>query len=157
VAASAGAAAIRAAAGAARWGSRQAWRDPLLWVLHVGYAFVPIGLALRATAALTAVVPASMATHALTVGAIGMLTIGMMARVSLGHTGRPLRATPIVAIAFALLGLAAVVRVIGALLGPAGYLPSLHLAGTAWTVAFALFLWRYAPVLLRARVDGKPG
>lgn len=156
-AALAGAVAVVAAGRAVHWGARHTLRDPLLWVLHVGYAFVPIGFALRAAGLFTTAIPSSAATHALTVGAIGTLTIGMMARVSFGHTGRMLRAGPVLGVAFALVALAALVRIVGPLLGAEGYLPSLHASGTMWTAAFVLFLVKLGPVLVRPRIDGKPG
>jgi len=97
------------------------------------------------------------ATHALTVGAIGSLTLGMMARVALGHTGRPLAAPKAMAVGFALVTVAALVRVGGPLLAPAFYGPALVASGALWTVAFAIYLRVYAPILLRPRVDGRPG
>lgn len=140
-----------------RWGAHQTARQPLLWILHAGHAWIVIGLALRAAAALSDRVPSSAATHALTVGAIGALTLGMMSRVSLGHTGRPL-ATPLPVVAsFVLLTLAALVRVFVPVVDMAGYRASLFVAGTLWTAAFALFLSVYVPVLTSARADGKPG
>ncbi|HRH01170.1 MAG TPA: NnrS family protein, partial [Polyangiaceae bacterium] len=121
-------------------------------------AWVPLGLALRVAAALTPLVPPSLATHALTVGAIGGMTLGMMARVSLGHTGRALEVGRSVTAAFVLVTLAALVRVGGPLaLGAARTRIALHVSGALWTAAFALFVVAYAPILTRARADGKPG
>lgn len=139
------------------WGTRHTVRVPLLWILHAGHAWLVIGLGLRAVAAFTSAVPAVLATHALTVGAIGSLTLGMMARVALGHTGRPLAASPAVTAAFVLLTLAAVVRVGGPLLDLTLYSATVYAAGILWTLAFAIFVVVYAPVLTTARVDGKPG
>lgn len=152
----AAAAALTSAARAARWGTRHTFREPLLWVLHVGYFFVPVGLALRAAAAVTDL-GSSAALHALTVGAIGTLTLGMMARVSLGHTGRLLRADRALGVAFALIALGAVVRVGGGLAAGGAYTPSLHASATLWTLAFAIYLVRLGPALFAARPDGKPG
>jgi uncharacterized protein involved in response to NO len=92
-----------------------------------------------------------------TVGGLGVLTLGMMARVSLGHTGRPLRAGPWMAVAFGFLLVAVVARVLPSLLWPERYLDGVWVAGVAWSLAFATFGLRYAPVLLRPRIDGKPG
>jgi uncharacterized protein involved in response to NO len=139
------------------WGARQSARQPLLWILHAGHAWIVIGLALRAAAAFSDRVPSSAATHALTVGAIGALTLGMMSRVSLGHTGRPLATPPSVVVSFVLLTLAALVRVFVPVVDMAVYRASLFVAGTLWTAAFALFLSVYVPVLTSARADGKPG
>jgi uncharacterized protein involved in response to NO len=127
-------------------------RVPLLWVLHLGYAWIPIGFALRALGA-----PAALATHALTIGAIGGVTLGMMARVGLGHSGRPLQVRWPMVLSFALLALAALVRVVGGLLFASSYRATLFAAGTLWTVAFAILLAVYAPILTTPRPDGKPG
>lgn len=153
----AGVAAVLAAARAAHWGSRHTGSNPLLWILHVGYAWVPVGLALRVVAAFTARVPPSAATHALTVGAIGGLTLGMMSRVALGHTGRMLTVTRPVAASFALVSLSALVRVAVGIVNPSWYRASLYAAGALWTAAFAIFVAAYAPVVSTPRVDGKPG
>jgi uncharacterized protein involved in response to NO len=141
-----------ALARAARWGTRHTVRHPLLWILHAGYAWIGVGLLLRALP-----VPASCAAHALTVGAIGGLTLGMMARVSLGHTGRSLAPPKTMPAAFFLVSLSALVRVAGPLVWPSQSAAALVLAGLLWTAAFALYLFSYAPILASARVDGKPG
>jgi uncharacterized protein involved in response to NO len=146
-----------AAARSVRWGARHSLRVPLSWILHVGYLWIPAGLGLRALSAVTASVPASTATHALTVGAIGALTLGMMSRVALGHTGRLLTVSRPVVAAFALVTLAAAVRVLGPIVAPAQYRAAVFLAGTLWSGAFAAFLFVYAPILASRRVDGKPG
>lgn len=156
-AAVAGVTGVLAAARAAHWGARHSAGNPLLWVLHVGYAWIPLALVLRALSAITPAVPATMATHALTVGAIGTLTLGMMVRVTLGHSGRPLVASRMAAAAFALITLSALARVGAPLLAPGWFRPSLVLAGTLWTAAFALYLIDLAPALTSPRPDGKPG
>lgn len=139
------------------WGTQHTLRTPLLWVLHVGYAFVPLGFGLRALAEVLPNVSQSIALHALTAGAIGTLTLGMMARVSLGHTGRELEAPVSIVVAFSLVILGALVRVAGPLLGGASTMPALHLSGTVWALAFAIYLVRIGPYLLRSRPDGRPG
>lgn len=150
------AAAVLSAWRAGSWGVRHTVRAPLLWVLHVGYAFVPIGLALRAVA-VGAGVPSSPAWHALTVGAIGVLTLGMMARVTLGHTGRPLVAGWWLGSAFALMVGAAGLRVVVGAAPPSWSVPLLTGSGVAWSVALAMYLVRLAPALVGPRPDGKPG
>ena len=139
------------------WGARHTLRVPLLWILHVGHAWIAVGLALRAVASLAGVVSPVVATHALTVGAIGCLTLGMMSRVSLGHTGRPLVATPAMSLSFALLSAAALVRVVTPLIAESAYRGSLLVAGALWTAAFLLFVAGVGPVVLAPRVDHKPG
>jgi uncharacterized protein involved in response to NO len=148
---------VLAAARAVHWGGRHSARVPLLWILHVGYAWLPIGLLLRALAAFDPAVPRSLATHALTVGAIGCLTLGMMARVALGHTGRPLVATKPLAWAFAAIAGAAAARVLVPLFAPAWYFPALVIAGALWSTAFLTYVLVYAPLLSKPRLDGKAG
>ncbi len=138
------------------WADARARHIPLLWVLFLGYAWIVVGLALYGLAALGLVAP-SLAVHAFTAGAIGGLTLGMMARVALGHTGRAMQAAPLTIAAFVAVHLAAGARVLLPLFLPAEYAGWIALASILWSVAFALFLWVYTPVLLRPRVDGRPG
>lgn len=140
----------------AGWYTPKYWKEPLLWVLHLGYAWIVVGLALTALAAAN-MIPHSLALHAYTAGAMGSLTLGMMARVSLGHTGRMLEPAAIIKLAFALVTLAACVRVLWPLLTPAGYASAILVSGLLWMAAFALFAFVYAPILVQSRVDGKPG
>lgn len=137
------------------WALGAARRDPLLLVLHLGHLAVGLSLLMRASGGLWPALERG-ALHLLTVGGVGLLTLGMMARVALGHTGRPLRAARPTALAFALLGLGALVRALGPALW-ADPRPTRLLAGLLWLLAFALFLAVYTPILLRPRVDGKPG
>lgn len=148
---------VLAAARAARWGSRHTLRTPLLWILHVGYAWIPLGLLLRAGARFVPGATDSLATHALTVGALGSLTLGMMARVALGHTGRPLVAPKLVAWAFALVTAAAFARALVPLVWPEGYYRSLLAAGALWAASFLAYVIAYAPMLLAPRADGRDG
>ena len=138
------------------WQPQRSYRDPLLWMLPVAYAWIPISLVLRAATYVTAVPPAA-AIHALTLGAMSSLMMAMMTRSALGHTGRKLTAGPIEIAAFVLLQLAAVVRVFAGLLWPELYRDSVLIAAVLWCLAFALFLYRYLPMLLRPRIDGLPG
>lgn len=152
-------AALLIVARSARWGFVPALRHPLLWILHLGHAWIAVGLLLRAASTWMPSIPASAATHAFTVGTIGSLTLGMMARVSLGHTGRALAVRPVTVLAFVLLTLAACARVFGPLvsLQAVSYLRWLEISGIAWAFAFALFLVAYTRILVSPRVDGKPG
>lgn len=137
----------------------QPWRTvatPLVWILHAGYAWIVVHLALRAMSAAGLLIE-SFALHALTIGAIGGLTIGMMTRTARGHTGRPLKADGYEAAAYVLVQLAALVRVAGGLLLPGLYLVTVIGSAFLWSVAFALYAVRYWPVLSRPRLDGKPG
>jgi uncharacterized protein involved in response to NO len=147
------------AAHTARWCLWQPWktlRQPLVWVLHAAYFWLLVHLGLRAAAAL-GWIAAGPATHALTVGLIGTLTLGMITRTALGHTGRPLRAGRIETAAYlAMLG-AAIARVVPPLLDAAALLPAVMVSAALWSLAFVLYLVRYTPLLLWPRADGQPG
>jgi len=140
----------------AGWHHPRVWADPLLWVLYSGYLWLILGLALNGLAYLGLSAPFP-ALHALTVGTVGVFTLGMMSRVTLGHTGRALRAPTAMVAAFGLLNLAALVRVFAPLLWPAGYGDWLLLSGVLWTLAFGAFLWVHGPMLIGPRADGRPG
>lgn len=151
--------AAAAAAHAIRWLLWQPWttlRTPLVWVLHGAYLWIPMHLLLRALAEL-ALVPPNLAIHALTVGAIGSLTIGMMTRTSRGHTARPLVADGWEVACYLLVAAAAVVRVFGPLVAPGAYVHTVVCSAALWSSGFAIFTVRYAPVLCRPRLDGRPG
>jgi uncharacterized protein involved in response to NO len=141
----------------AGWYTGKYWAVPLLWVLHLGYAWIALGFALLALSAAGVGSAASSALHAFTAGAIGVLTLGMMARVALGHTGRQLEPVPLMTLAFIEVLLAALVRVAVPLLFPGGHAPGMIASGLLWMVGFGLFAALYAPILLRPRVDGRPG
>jgi len=140
----------------AGWYTKRFWAVPLLWVLHLAYAWVVVGFCLKALAALDLVSP-QLTLHAFTVGGIGVLTLGMMARVSLGHTGRPLKAAGPVAFAFALINLAAVLRGIVPIIFPYWFLQLAALSGGLWVLSFLIFVVVYTPILISPRVDGLPG
>lgn len=150
---------VSAAAHLARWTLWQPWktrRTPLVWVLHVAYAWIPVHLALRGLAEMGWVAP-SIAIHALTVGAIGGLVIGMMTRTALGHTGRPLKAGRTEVACYLLVLAAALVRVLVPLLAPAQLVNAVLGSAALWSGGFALYAVGYWPVLTRVRADGKPG
>ena len=139
------------------WQSLATWRVPMLWILHVGYAWIIVALALKGLAGAIPVVTPSAAIHALTVGAIGSLTLGMMSRVALGHTGRAIVASTTITAAFALINAGAVIRVTIPLAAPGYYLHGLIVSGLLWSATFALFVIHYTPILTQPRIDGKPG
>lgn len=152
-------AAIAAIANGARLALWQPWRTfstPLVWVLHVAYAWIVVHLLLRAGAA-AGVVGHSVAVHALTAGAIGGLTLGMMTRTARGHTARPLRADGFEATMYVLVFAAAFVRVFGPIASPAHLVGFVQASAILWTAAFGLYVVRSWPVLARPRLDGKPG
>jgi len=141
---------------AAGWYHPGIWRTPILWVLYSGFFWIITGFLMLGLSGF-GLVAANLAKHALTVGGIGILTLGMMARVSLGHTGRPLQPARPVEFAFVLLNLAAALRVFGPLLRPESYNLWIHLSGGVWMLCFLIFCAVYLPVLFRPRIDGKPG
>lgn len=137
-----------------RWFDSGLLGVPLLWSLHLAYAWLLlacVGMALWHFGVLST---ASQAIHALTVGGVGGLILAMLARVSLGHTGRPLELPRGFALAFVLLNLGGLFRVVGVSFW---YQPSLWLASICWVGAFAQYLYCYAPMLCRTRADGHPG
>jgi len=140
----------------ALWQPWRTLRTPLVWILHAAYGWIVVHLALRALAALD-LVPYTIALHALTIGGIGGLTIGMMTRTARGHTGRPLVADRRDAACYILVMLAAFVRVFGGLALPGAYLATVIAAGACWSTAFIVYAIAYAPWLIRARLDGRPG
>jgi uncharacterized protein involved in response to NO len=152
-------AAFAAAAHLARlvlWAPLKTLGRPLLWILHVSYAWLVAHLALRAASGFGMVAP-SLAMHALTVGAIGGMTLGMMTRSALGHSGREHRAGAAEVASYVLVQLAAITRVLFPLLVPSAYLASVSMAGVMWFAAFVVFTAAYWPILTRPRVDGRPG
>jgi uncharacterized protein involved in response to NO len=138
------------------WQSWLTFGTPIVWVLHVAYAWIVVHLVLRGLAAFG--LPGELlAIHALTIGAIGGMTIGMMTRTARGHTGRPLVADRFEVACYVLVALAAVIRVFGGLMLPDAYVATIVVSGLCWSAAFALYAVRYWPVLARPRLDGKPG
>lgn len=134
----------------ARWAGEGTWPEPLLTVLHLGYAWVAIGTALLGLSVLDAGVPASAAIHALTAGAIGTMILAVMPRVTLGHTGRDLTASPTTIVSFILLNAAAISRV-AASWNTGDMAVLLALSAGCWMAAFALFEIVYGPMLLTRR------
>ena len=137
------------------WRGGRTLDNPLLWVLHLGYGWLVAGLALKAAASVGAV-PDAAALHALTVGAVGTMLLAVMSRAALGHTGRVLRAHPVIVAAYVLVSVAALLRIAATEL-PDTYLNLLMVSAVAWTGGFALFLWIYTPILTMPRPDGRPG
>ncbi|MBX3607235.1 MAG: NnrS family protein [Piscinibacter sp.] len=140
----------------AGWSPWLTWRRPILWILHVGYAWIPLGLLLLAASRLGLVAP-SAGVHALTVGAMGGLIVGMITRTARGHTGRALTASGLEVAAYAAIVAAACARVLAPLAPGTWHGPLLTLAGGLWAAAFGLYLVRFGPWLISTRVDGKDG
>jgi len=138
------------------WYVQRIWYVPLLWILYTGYAWIILGFLLTALSAYAWVLP-SLPLHAFTLGGIGVLTLGMMARVSLGHSGRALRISNTMAIGFVLINLAALLRVLLPLALPNWYNLIIYGSTLSWLTAFSLFMFVYAPILTSARIDGQEG
>ena len=147
-------AAILQAVRLARWGGLRTVRNPIVLVLHVGYAWIPIGLALLAASTAGAAVARSVAVHALTAGAMATMILAVMTRASLGHTGRELRAGAATTAIYVLVTVGALLRV-AAPLELMDYQRSIEVAGLAWGGALLLFLVAYGPVLWGPRLGEK--
>ncbi len=130
---------------------------PIAWVLHVAYAWIPVGLGLKGLWLLWQLEAGAGWLHALTAGAYATMILAVMTRAALGHTGRPLVAAKPIVIAYLLLTLAAVIRVFGPVVAPTMPQATWTVAGSLWIVAFALYCAVYAPILSRRRIDGRPG
>jgi uncharacterized protein involved in response to NO len=140
-----------------RWGFQYSAALPLLWSLHLAYAFIPLGFLFLALYGLGLLDNVSAALHSFTVGSIGGMILAMISRVTLGHTGRLLQPPRLMTLAYLLIILAAVVRV----LLPAGW-PALAswgvgIAGLSWLLAYGIYVFFYGPMLVKPRVDGAPG
>jgi uncharacterized protein involved in response to NO len=140
----------------AGWYDKRIWGVPILWVLYTGYFWLILGYALLALSAFGKAAP-NLALHAITVGGIGVLTLGMMARVALGHSGRPIQSAPIINAAFVLLNLGAAIRVLAPIAAPQMYITWIHLSGGIWGLCFLVFCVVYLPILVKPRIDGMPG
>lgn len=138
------------------WRSWRTLAVPLVWILHAAYFWIVVYLALRVFAGF-GWLAGSYAVHALTVGAIGGLTLGMMTRTARGHTARPLLADGWEMTCFLLIQAAALVRVFGGMVSATLYLPSIQVSGVLWALAFGIYAVRYWSVLTQPRLDGKPG
>jgi uncharacterized protein involved in response to NO len=139
-----------------RWGTWKAFKQPLLWILHLAYLWILIGFFLHFFAHQLQWFPASISIHAFAMGGMGCFILGMISRVALGHTGRPLLLPPLMLPAYLLVLLAAFLRVTTTI-APGGWFHTMLLAtGAAWIFAYSLFLYCYTGILLQPRPDGKP-
>ena len=138
------------------WHHTGVWRIPILWVLYTGLLWMIVGFVMLGLSQFD-LVGANSARHALGLGCVGLLTLGMMARVSLGHTGRDIKPVRSMEVAFVLLNLAAFCRVFGPLLPVGNYIFWVHLSAGLWIICFLVFCRIYLPILTRPRIDGKPG
>ena len=141
----------------AGWYAEGIWEKPLLWVLYLAYVAVAIGFALKVAVYVFGISP-FLPLHAFTYGGVGLFTLGMMARVTLGHTGRNILEPPAaVAWMFGLLAIGSVIRVVLPLFDAAHYLLWMGVSQVLWMLAFSLFLWVFLPMLFQPRTDGQFG
>lgn len=143
-----------------RWIRWKPWitlNVPLLWSLHGAIKFICFGLFVLGISYLIPEVPSNHVWHLLTIGGMGGLILAMISRVSLGHTGRPLVAPKSMSLAFVLINLAALARTFGPWALPEKTLMFIDMSGSFWIIAFVIFIIGYAPMLMKARLDGRPG
>ncbi|AXN03357.1 NnrS family protein [Vibrio anguillarum] len=148
-------------AGLAQWVRWMRWKpwltlsEPLVWSLHVAYACIPLSLLLRGL--IDDVYVTHNLIHLFAIGAISGLILSMIARVTMGHTGRAIYQGPKMSIAFAALMMSALVRSLGVAFFPAQLFLMVNISAALWILAFTLFVWKFGTMLLTPRVDGHPG
>jgi len=140
-----------------RWRTLSTLKTPLLWLLHFAYMFMIIGMLLLAIHFQTEAIGYSVALHFITVGGIGCMILAMIARVSLGHTGRSLQINRIMVAAFVALVASALIRTVVVLLFPTMMLSGYVISALLWAIAFMIFTVVYYPILTKPRLDGRPG
>lgn len=140
----------------AGWYSNKIWQVPLVWVLQLAYAWFVIGFIIKGLMIFN-INESLFSYHAFTVGGIGIMTLGMMARVSIGHTGRDMVLNNWMVLSFILINIAAIVRVIVPIFMPDHYLQLMQFSGWLWVSAFVIFAIAYTPMLIQARIDGREG
>ena len=140
-----------------QWHTSGIWKKPLLWVLYLGYGFISIGFALKAGVYLLGLSP-FIALHAFSVGGVGMITLGMMSRVTLGHTGRNVFDPPrILSIIFTLIFCSAIFRVVMPLVMMSHYTLWIGISQIFWISSFVVFSFIFIPMLIKPRIDGQYG
>ena len=135
------------------WRTPKVLNSPILWILHLGYGWLAVGLILKGVALVTGVITEITAIHALTIGAIGSMTMGVMSRAALGHTGRELKVTTAIATAYLLISLAAIIRIASGVLPARLHDEAVLASGAVWITAFLIFAATYWPILTRPRVS----
>ena len=138
------------------WHGGKTFRMPIVWVLHAGYFWLSLGILLEGIALMVRPDLYSLALHTLTMGGIGTMTLAMMTRVSLGHTGRPLAVSKAVTFSYLLLQAGIALRVAGGLFLPEDYMLTVIVSGICWITSFTIFSIIYLPILFRPRADETP-
>ncbi len=133
------------------WQGHRILNVPILWILFAGYGFVIAGLALSAVSVFVDALPRIAADHLMTIGGIGSMTLGIMTRASLGHTGRTPTASPAMLAAFLAVGAASLVRALGPVIAPDYYVVNMIVTGALWTGAYALFVLTFFTILTTPR------
>ncbi|WP_172840336.1 NnrS family protein [Solemya pervernicosa gill symbiont] len=141
---------------ALRWGIQHCWHEPLLWSLHLAYLFIPLGFLLLALFSIGLIENPSTALHSFTVGAMGGMILAMISRITLGHTGRPLKPPRIITLAYISILLSAAVRVLLPAVAPSYSNWSITLAGGLWVLAYAIYLTTYAHMLITPDIEDTP-
>ncbi|MCP5043446.1 MAG: NnrS family protein [bacterium] len=131
------------------WGFFKTLDQPILWILHVGHVWLAVGFACLGLSNAFGVGIGAAAVHAFTAGAMGTLILGMMPRVSLGHSGRPIVAGPMTVAMFACVIAGAAIRIVGAAGAVEAYRPSVLIGGGLWAIAWLIFTIVYSRVLVR--------
>lgn len=139
------------------WNGQRILVEPLLWILHLAWLWLTVALLLAGLAGFGFSVPGTLWWHVLGTGAIGSILMGVMTRVALGHTGRPLQLPRGAVLIYVLISLAAMARIAAVLLPGSWWLPLLMLSGMAWMLAWGGYLYLFGPILLAPRPDGRPG
>ena len=145
-----------------RWAGWKPWKSlktPMVWVLQLGYLFIPLSFVMMALNAM-GYASRSLPVHTIAVGAMGLIIAGMITRTAMGHTGRQIKASSIETTFFILIAISAVLRVCAAIPAIQTVNASallLSTSGLIWSLGFLLYLWRYTPWLIRPRIDGRPG
>ena len=140
-----------------RWNGQHCAKIPLLWSLHLSYAFIPLGFIVLALYAAGYTASLSAALHCFTAGAMGGMILAMISRVTLGHTGRPLQPPKLMSVGYIAIIIGAISRVIFPGWFPEGSNWAIGLAGGLWILGYGIYVFYYGPMLVTPRADGKPG
>ena len=151
----AGLSAIIHGTGMRHYHSLKTGSDPMLWILHIGYSWLVIGLTLLALTGV-GLLELPVIIHVLTAGCIGSMTLGMMVRVTLGHTGRPLESSSLTTLSFVLIQVAVLMRVLGPIFMPEQTTDWIIGSAALWSFCFVIYLFLYAPMLFKPRADQPP-
>ena len=139
------------------WNGLVTWKDPLYWVMHLAYFFIPLGFTILWLSLSFNLFSRSIANHVFNTGVIGLFILGMITRVSKGHTGRPIQSDSFIVTAYFLLLGSVIFRTLIPYLFPHWGLNAVVVSGITWILAFSIFLIRFSGMLFTVRPDGRPG